>query len=208
MENNIQNTETEVWRPIQGYENLYAVSNLGRVKSFDRVVNGKCGSVKLMKGRVLKPGTQNNVYLFVSLYKNNKAAFFLIHRLVAIVFQETCGQFKNGLQIDHLNTVRTDNRAVNLRWVTRKENQNNPLTKKKMSDAKKGEKCYLYGKFGKDNPNSIPIIQYSLTGEKIAEFEALIDVERKLGISNSSISACCKGKLKTAGGYVWRYKTA
>lgn len=79
-------------------------------------------------------------------------------------------------------------------------------TKQKMSEAKKGENHPMYGKFGSDNPNSKQVAQYDKqTLELIKVWDSLSDVTRELGIAHQSISACCKGKLKSAGGFVWKY---
>ena len=197
----------EIWRSIEGYEGLYQVSSLGRVRSLNRyeICNG---GTRLRKGRVLKPVTQNRGYLQVNLNRDGKQKMFLVHRLVGMSFQDIVGECKPEFEIDHKNTQRQDNRADNLHWVTRKENQNNPLTKQHQSNAHKGENNPLYGKFGKYNPKSKAVVQYDLQGNLIAEFEGLRDAERQSGIWNQSIAACCKGKQKTAGGYIFRYKTA
>lgn len=130
-----------------------------------------------------------------------------------MAFQDICGKYTDNLEIDHINCVRNDNRAINLRWVTKSQNQLNPITRQHHSDALKGknyglvgERCYWFGKFGKDNPKSKPIIQLDLEGNFLAEFEGLADVERKLGIGHANICRVLKDKQKTAGGFKWAYK--
>ena len=101
----------EIWKDIEGYEGLYQVSNMGRVKSLDYKHTGKEKIMKLFKN---KKG-----YLQINLSKNNEQKFFTVHRLVALAF------IPNQLNkpfIDHINTVKDDNRADNLRWCTAKEN--------------------------------------------------------------------------------------
>ena len=149
---------------------------------------------------------RKNGYLQVGLYKDGKYAMFKLHHLVANAFSEICGEYVNGLEIEHKNCIRTDNRATNLRWCTHKENCNNPLTSQRYSDANIGEKSYWYGKFGKSNPASKAIIQFDLIGNFISEFDSLSDAGRKFGINTKNISACCKGRLKSAGGFKWVYK--
>ena len=111
MENNSQ----EVWRPIDGFEGLYEVSNLGRVRSMDRLVT-RNGYTVPCKGRVLKLKKDKFGYQKIILSKDNKQTTLNVHRLVARAFQEICGQFRNGLEVDHLDTNPSNNRAVNLRW--------------------------------------------------------------------------------------------
>ena len=149
---------------------------------------------------------RKNGYLQVGLYKDGKYAMFKLHHLVANAFSEICGEYVNGLEIEHKNCIRTDNRATNLRWCTHKENCNNPLTRQRYSDANIGEKSYWYGKFGKSNPASKAIIQFDLIGNFISEFDSLSDAGRKFGINTKNISACCKCRLKSAGGFKWVYK--
>ena len=200
MDNNI---ETEEWRDIEGYEGLYQVSNCGRVKSLDRLA--KCGKwIMLRKGIVLKAETLNCGYLLLGLNRDGKKKMFTVHRLVAKAFPEICGRYEPNLEVDHINTIRTDNRAENLHWVTRKENMNNPITKESMG----GENAPWFGKFGKRHPKSKPIIQMDRQGNFLAEFDCTHEAERKLGISQGNIIMVLKGRRKTAGGFKWKYKTA
>ena len=97
----------------------------------------------LIEERILKPLKRKDGYLFVILSKNGELKTFKIHRLVAHMFVD--GYF-DGAYVDHINTIRDDNRAENLRWVTPKENCNNPLTKENLSEAQKGENNPMYGK--------------------------------------------------------------
>lgn len=107
----------EKWKPVKGYEELYHVSNLGRIKSLPKM----CG-YRNDKGRIIKPFKNNSGYLIVSLSKNNKLKHFQVHRLVAETF---ISNPNNKPQVDHINRVRDDNRIENLRWVSMSENSNN-----------------------------------------------------------------------------------
>lgn len=182
----------EIWRDIKDYEGLYQVSNLGRVRSLDRYVKHSRGGVMVRrKGCLLKP-TTNKGYKMVALSKNNTIRYYLIHRLVAEAFIPNP---ENKPYIDHINTIKTDNRVQNLRWVTRLENENNPLTRKHRSQSLKGE----------NNPSSKPVLQYDKEGNFIKEWEYIKLAAISTNINESCISRCCKFKLKTAGGYIWRY---
>ena len=130
----------EEWRAVKDYEGLYEVSNIGRIKSLNYNGTGKEG--------LLKQQSNHKGYKTVMLRKDNKGKTFKVHRLVAEAFIPNP---ENKPQIDHINCIRDDNRVENLRWVTGKENMENPLTKdkrkaiyseetkKKMSEAKKGK---------------------------------------------------------------------
>lgn len=181
--------EEEIWSDVEGYEGKYMVSNIGKVKSLDYHRTGK---EKIMKPRKDKKG-----YLYVGLYKNKKEKWVSVHRLVAAAFIPNP---ENKPCIDHINTIKDDNRVENLRWATPKENVNNPISRKNYLDNSP-----IAGKFGKDNCNSKPVCQYSLDDKFIRKWCSIIDVKRELGFSNSHISACCRGKLKTCYGFVWKY---
>lgn len=110
----------EIWKDIKGYEGLYQVSNLGRVKSLKRYVwNGK--SYYLKNERILKFGMMNSGYKFVGLWKNNKSKNASVHQLVAMAFlgHKPCGY---KLVVDHINNDKLDNRAENLQIVTNRFN--------------------------------------------------------------------------------------
>ena len=200
---------TEIWKDIEGYEG-YQVSNLGRVRSLDRIDSNN----HPLNGVILKPYISNSGYLLVGLYKQQKRDRKLLHRLVAEAFIPNP---ENKSEIDHINTIKTDNTVflnedgsvnyekTNLRWTTRKENINNPITKTKMRiNARKPSK----GKYGKKHHRSKPIIQYDKEGNFIKEWDCANDVERVLGISNKHIGSVCLGKRKSCGGYIWKYKNA
>ena len=176
----------EEWRDIKGYEGIYQVSNLGRVKSLIGI-----------EEKILKPWCRgkNKYYRCVGLCKNGIRIKYDIHRLVA----ETFIPNPNKLPcIDHINTISTDNRVENLRWCTLKENMNNPITKEKCSKSRIGYKPTketIKKMSGKNNHNSRKVYCKELN----KTYECIKDAEKELGISRSSISACCKEKLKIAG---------
>ena len=78
--------------------------------------------------------------------------------------------------------------------------------KRKMSEARKGNKGTWYGKTGEKFPRSKPVNQIDKqTGQVIKTWPCTMEVQRVLGIANPNISACCSGKIKSCGGYIWRY---
>ena len=113
----------------------YSVSNLGNVR------NDKTG--KTLK--FLKSGQG---YDRVRLYYGSKDNYTNIgvHRLVAWAFPEICGEYSEGLQVDHINTIRNDNRPENLRWVTPSENRLNPISNARFKESVSGENHHMYGK--------------------------------------------------------------
>lgn len=114
--------QAEDWRDVPGWEGLYQASSLGRVRSLDRRSYSCCTKgLTLYRGRILSARGCGK-YLGVSLYrdgKNTRRSGY-IHRLVALAFH---GQPKPGQEVAHLDGNRHNNRAHNLAWVSRSENQ-------------------------------------------------------------------------------------
>lgn len=187
----MQENTKEIWRPIRGYENLYEVSNLGKVRSLDRLVDNGRGT-RLVKGILLKPGKTRGGYLHINLWKDNKQTSFRVHRLVYEAFN---GQRPEGMQVNHIDEDKTNNKLDNLNLMTPKQNVNwgTGIERKSKSQLNRKD-C------------SKPIIQYRLSGEKIGEFESLNDAGRKIGINPGNICSVLKSRYKTAGGFKWTYK--
>lgn len=180
----------EIWKTIENNPN-YEISNMGNVRSVDRFVNCN-GGVAFKKGKILKNYLSKRGYYVVNLSIKQ----YKVHRLVAEAFIPNPD---NKPQIDHINTDKTDNRVENLRWVTNKENMNNPITQQNCS-----KNNYWNGKVGLKHRNSIPIYQLTKEGEIIKEWECAAAVAKELNISRIGIRRCCQGKAFTAGGYVWK----
>lgn len=130
---------TETWRAVTGFEGLYEVSNLGRVKSLERCVPNN-GGWQRRREKILRPHYSKTGHAMVMLCKDSKVYPSLVHRLVAIAFIPNP---ENKPVVDHIDTDATNNRVDNLRWVTVRENTLNPITRMKNSQSKMGHKCYL-----------------------------------------------------------------
>lgn len=129
----------EIWKDIEGFEGVYQVSNLGRVK-------------RVTTGRVLKPCRIKTAYLQVGLYKQGSASKKLIHRLVAQAFIPNP---ENKPEVNHIDEGKTNNMASNLEWSTSKENINHGTRNERVSkiksipiiaiNLKTGESTKFYG---------------------------------------------------------------
>lgn len=188
------NSIVEIWKPIMGYEGLYEVSNLGRVKSLERVV--KCGKATRIDSEVIKTLTPNkNGYIKVNLFKEGKYKTCLVHRLVADTFLDNT---HNLPQVDHINGDRTDNRVINLRYTDKQSNQLNNITRKRMSLSHIGKPSNWHKK-------EKTKVQFNHNGEIIKIWNSTKDCKSIIGISRQTINDCCKGRCNSAGGYQWQY---
>ena len=186
--------EEEIWVDICGYEGLYQVSNQGRVRSLDREIYKNNNVKQFSKSFILK-FEKNKGYNYVHLFKNGVRKRMAVHRLVAEAFIPNPG---NKPEVDHINTIRDDNRVENLHWVTPKENMENPLTKEKRKIIKPTGRP--------KGTNSIKVVQLDKdTNELIKIWNSAMEAQRECGFANNDINKCCRGKYKTHKGYKWMY---
>jgi hypothetical protein len=185
----------EIWKDINGYEGYYQVSSLGNVRSLDRKRRVRNGKYVLCKGKKLK-NSKGTHYYRVRLSIEGKSKGFNIHRLVAKAFIHNP---HNKKEVNHIDGNKLNNNLENLEWVTKSENE-----KHKYSVL--GYKSPMNGKFGRNNPKTRKVIQYDKLGNLINIFYGLRSAFNKTNINMGDISMCCNNKLKTAGGYIWKYK--
>ena len=176
----------EIWKDIPNYEGIYQASNLGRVKSLERFRKGKNGSLASVKEKIFKPQIDHRGYYRVELWKQSIGKRYKVHRLVWEAFN---GSIPEGLQVNHINEVKTDNRLENLNLMTPKENTN-----------------WGTGIERRAKKQSKPVLQFTLDDILVKEYPSTHQVERETGFSQSCIFKCCKGKYKAAYGYKWKYK--
>lgn len=110
--------EKEIWRAIDGY-NYYEISDLGNVRSKDRMIVTIDGKSYIKKGHQLKPKKHKDGYLFITLTDKKNRRNLYIHRLVAGSF---IANEDNKPQVNHINGIKSDNTKINLEWVTDAEN--------------------------------------------------------------------------------------
>lgn len=122
-------------------------------------------------------------YVYVHLHQDGKSKVVTVHRLIASAFIPN----PNNLEtVNHINYIKDDNRVENLEWMSYSENSGN-----------KNPHKIIVGK---------QIEQLDLNGNILAEFDSISQAARELHINRGSINQVCLGKLKTAGGYIFRYK--
>lgn len=181
----------EQWKPIKDYEDVYEVSDHGRIKSLDRHIISKDGRKIFIHGRIIKlissKITQRHPkpMYHVELWKNGKRKVFMIHRLVAEAFIPNP---ENKPQVNHIDGNRLNNHVSNLEWNTNSENMHH---------------AYKTGLTKPRNAKKIQGINIK-TGESVI-FESAYMAGRKLQCNPDAIRSALKGRSKTSFGFVWKY---
>ena len=185
----LEDMEGEVWKDVVGYEGLYQVSNMGRVKSLNYN--------HTKKPRILKQSLNSREYCVINLCKKSGGKTESVHVLIAKTF---IPNLENKPTVDHINTIKQDNRVCNLRWATAIEQMSgNEITHNRMKEIGR-----TYGKVNiKKAIESCKKRVKCITTNKI--FNSIVEAGRYYGISNQHISSCCRGKRKTCGGMEWEY---
>lgn len=168
----------EIWKDVKGYEGVYQVSDLGRVKSLETKVQDKNGRVRTLKERILKHvKTKENGQEVVSLYLSGKKERVLVQKLVAEAFLGKPLKSKN--KIRHINGDAADNRASNLIYGSK-------------SDC--GIDLYRQGKLsssGKLYPNQVLEIRHLLKNTGMSQR----DIASKYNVSATTIRNIGNGKI-------------
>lgn len=177
----------EYWCDIEGFKGLYQVSDLGRVKSLDRVIIDKNGISYRNKSQILKPWNDGNGYMIVDLRKEGLRKTAKVHRLVAEAF------IPNTLekpQVNHIDGNKENNCLTNLEWCTSSENIKHAfktgLMKVRENSGRKKE----------------PVLQIK-NGKVINQFSTLSEAERVTKTSRQNIRSVLNGKRKSANKCQW-----
>lgn len=170
-----------VWKPIEGFEGLYEISNFGQVRN--------------NKGEILKHGikrTNCTCYKNVRLWKDGKYHNKYVHRLIAEAFIPNP---ENLPFINHKDEDGTNNLIENLEWCTREYNVNYGTARERQAKKIRGTV----------SEKRKPVIQYSLDGNIVAYHPSITLAAEDISGSTSAISQVCNGKRRSYKGFLWKY---
>ena len=182
---------TEIWKDIKGYEGLYQISNFGNVKRIKGI------NSRYYDGYVLNTSDNGQGYKLVGLSKNKKRTNHYIHRLVAEAFIDNPQQYK---EINHIDNNKSNNKVQNLEWCDRSYNVKYSYKQGRLPQKN------MIGRIGEKHPMSKPVMQYDTDGNFIREYGSARLASTITGVDYSTIKHCRRGKVKTAGGYIWKNK--
>lgn len=176
----------EIWKDVVGYEGLYQVSNLGRVKSLKRVARSlKSDKWYSKKERILKNWVCTNKRSLVALCKEGKMHRQLAYRLVAKAFLPN---HNNLPTVNHKNGNVQDNRVENLEWMSHSQNSSHSI------HVLKNKPYQIPVEI-----NHVAVKAYKLSGEYVGEYKSILEAASNLGVNKSSISAVLSGRQKYCG---------
>jgi len=176
----------EIWKPVIEYEGYYEISNLGNVRSVDRIIIDINGVSRNYKSKQLKTCLNENGYVVTTVRINNVHHNFKIHILVAMAF---IPNLENKLTVNHNDGNKQNNNDWNLEWATHGENIKHAYE----HNLNNCESQYK------------PVLQYSKAGEFICKHESISAAKKFLNITGGHIGEVCDGKMKSAYGYVWKF---
>lgn len=171
--------EKEIWKDIEGYEGLYQVSNLGRVKS-----------LKFGKEKILKPCIAGKGYLQVMLVKNGTRKHYYVHRLVGVAFIPNPD---NLPEVNHISEDKLDCAATNLEWISHIDNVRHGTA------ISRGRATRIANGFYAKQMKKVVCVEL----KKI--FNSITEAAKELSCAECTINNCLRGREKTAKGYHWRY---
>lgn len=204
----------ELWADIAGFEGLYQASNLGRIKSLDRVVPHPRLKQQFVKGRILSQSIARNrniktgepmIDLRVSLSRQGVPYDFNTRRIIYSTFCETIDFQKDGMLVINVDGDGFNNRVSNLKLVTKSEkckrvfirDRIDPILK--TADRSKWKK--VYGGYARRKAME----QYTLSGELLMRYESIQEASRQTGCGSKEIILVARGIHRHTKGFKWKY---
>lgn len=186
----------EIWKDIKNYEDYYQISNLGRIKSKDRISRNGKGKY-IIKGKLLKNADNGLGYKSVYLRKNGISKKHYVHRLVAQAFIKN---LENKPYINHIDCNPSNNVYKNLEWCTPKENTEYMFKKNRQN---RGNQWFEKQKKYRDLQKK-KVVQMDINN-RIIKIYGSINETKLYGFNPGGVCECCNKKRRLHHGFIWRY---
>ena len=180
----------EIWKPIDGYEGIYEISNMGEVRRIAYFDNASYSHHKSNLFSPMKTYITQHGYKRIKLSNAGVEKHLTIHRLVAKAFVDNPNNYKI---VNHKDLNKLNNIADNLEWCTQKDNVQHAL------------KSLPPKSWNQNRDKAKRVGQYDLSGKLLNIYDSAREAERQTNCSQSHISSCCNGDRKTHKGFKWGY---
>ncbi len=208
------NLEGEIWKPVIGYEESYHVSNLGRVKSLDRVIAHPRLKKQFVKGRILKQKVILNensvsdepmVDLQVSLSLEGSQRYRNVRRLVYCAFVKNLSYEKDKLYVINVDCDGYNNRLENLKAIPIKEKTQRSFSRKRVPESHLSHADRSQWPEHGGLARRKKICQFDINGKLVASFPSIAEASRVTGVGEKEIIGVAKKRYKQWNGFVWKY---
>lgn len=195
----------EIWKDIEGFEEAYQVSSLGNIRSKNRVIVDKLNRRRYEKSQPIKLMKDRDGYVTFNAKYGGKNKQLKVHREVAKCFVDNPNNYPC---IDHIDGVRSNNLYTNLRWCTAKQNANFELAKENkrratlMSYIENDELRKIRAEALRKTKSKK--VEVFFDGVSIGMFDSHREASKALKISESSITSCIRGRMKSGKGYTFK----
>lgn len=182
----------EVWKDVDGYEGYYQVSNLGRVRSLERIVKRGSNSLRIA-GKIKVQRINSNGYMRVFLNKEGVSKLALVHRLVAAAFVENPNSYG---YVDHIDSDRLNNCASNLAWCTQGDNIHLAYERGRRRHVRLSQEAI-------ERLSAANRRQVIRDDGKV--YKSVGDAADDIGVTGAMVSHVLNGRAKTAHGHSFAY---
>lgn len=187
----MKSTAKEQWRPVSGFEGHYEVSDLGRVRSLDRLINRRNGTSEFKRGRILKQAKAGRGYLFVSLAVERVCRQTYVHRLVASAFV----LHVSGPHVNHIDFNRENNAASNLEWVTPKRNTEHSIRAGRWADIHANKR--ILAAYNPKRAQKLTLATVEAIRSACQRGESQFAIGARFGITQATVSKIKRGSIWT-----------
>lgn len=204
----------ETWQHIPGFEDYYQASDLGSIRSLDRVVpHSRLGS-QFVKGRILTQSICRNrniktgepmIDLRVTLMVENRSFYFNVRRLVYMTFIGAIDFENDGLYVINKDSDGYNNQVDNLELVTKSTKQQRIFDRDRLDTHLKTADRTKWGKAYGGVTRRKPVNQYDLNGRFLKQYPSIAEASRQTGCGQKEIILVARGKHRHAGGFIWKY---
>lgn len=216
LNKSLKNLRGEKWKAIPGFEGLYEASNMGRVKSLNRMVLHPRFGEQYVEGRILSHSISKNantvtgipmIDLRISLNRDGISHYFNTRRIIYLTFVNPGIDYaKDGLYVINKDGDGYNNKVSNLKLVSKEEKQQRVYKRNRAAESylKTADRSLWTKPYG-GIVNRKAIKQFNLKGKLIASYKSVTEAAKATATGEKEIINVAKGRYSQWNGYVWKY---